>query len=115
VNYSSDADLAQVGDYSPKLSPLQGTTVLQAVKTHVGPGTEVVFASGLPSPTSTDTSKFAEAEAAAREPMLPSWLSAMSGGQGCANENQDGALLNFPGAQRELIRAVESLEHRSCL
>jgi beta-glucosidase len=61
-----DADMAQVGDYSPKLSPGQAITMLQAIKAHVGPGTEVVFANGLPSPTSTDLSKFLEAEAAAR-------------------------------------------------
>jgi beta-glucosidase len=107
-----DADMAQVGDYSPKLSPLQAITVLQAIKTHVGVATEVVFANGLPSPTSTDTSKFAEAEAAARRADIAIVVvgdeSRPGERESTSGEDQDGATLNFPGAQRDLIRAVES-------
>ncbi len=74
--------------------------VLQAIKTHAGVGTEVVCANGLPSPTSTDTSKFAEAEAAARRADVAIVVvgdeSRPGEHESTSGENQDGATLDFP-------------------
>jgi beta-glucosidase len=45
-----NADLGQTGDYSPKPSPNQLVTVLQAIGSHIGSTTQVLYAPGLTSP-----------------------------------------------------------------
>ncbi|HEY0256644.1 MAG TPA: glycoside hydrolase family 3 C-terminal domain-containing protein, partial [Candidatus Methylacidiphilales bacterium] len=107
-----NADVAQTGDYSPKPRPDQMITVLQAIKSHVGPGTQVVFAPGLNTPLSTDKSKFDEAVNAAKGADVAIVVvgdnSREGGGKATTGENNDGATLDFPGAQRDLIKAVQA-------
>jgi len=105
-----NADLAQTGDYSPKPTPGQLITVLQGIRSHVGPNTQLLYAPGLPTPTSTDTSKFGEAVAVAKKAdvvvLVVGDNSHPGGGEQTTGENRDGATLEFPGAQRELVKAV---------
>jgi beta-glucosidase len=105
-----DADLGQTGDYSPKLSPGQCVTVLQGIRSHAGAGTNVLYAPGLATPASTDTSKFAEAVDAAKKANVAVVVvgdnSRNGGGESTTGENIDGATLEFSGAQRDLIKAI---------
>ena len=107
-----NADLGQTGDYSPK--PLDGQliTVLQGIKSHAGPNTQVVYAPGLDSPLSLDTSKFDDAVNAAKGADVAVVVvgdnSHPGGGPSTTGENNDGATLDFPGKQRELIRAIQA-------
>ena len=107
-----DANVAQMGDYSPTPVPGQLITVLQAIRAHVGPSTRVLFAPGLDTPLSKDTSKFAGAVAAAKQANVAIVVvgdnSHRGGGEDTTGENKDGATLAFPGAQRELIQAVQA-------
>jgi beta-glucosidase len=106
----SIADDAKTGDYSPKIAPGQLISVLQGVRAHAGPNTQVLYAAGLSSPLSTDKSGFADAVAAAKKADVavvvvgdnshPSKAAATTG------ENRDGSTLDFPGAQRDLIQAI---------
>jgi beta-glucosidase len=106
------ADSAQTGDYSPKTAPDQMVTVLEGVRSHVKPGTKVLFAPGLDSPLSTDTSKFAQAIVAAKEAdvaiVIVGDSSHPGGPEGTTGENRDGATLEFPGVQRDLVRAIQA-------
>jgi beta-glucosidase len=107
-----NANVAQTGDYSPKFATNQMVTVLQGIQSRTAPGTRVLYAAGLDSPVSTDTSKFSEAIEAAKQADVaivvvgdqsrPGEKSQTSG------ENNDGATLNFPGAQRDLIKTVQA-------
>jgi beta-glucosidase len=105
-----NADIAQTGDYSPKPSPNQLITVLQGIRSHAGPNTQVLYAPGLATPLSTDTSKFNEAVCLAKTAdvvvLVVGDNSRPGGGEPTTGENRDGATLDFPGAQRELIKAV---------
>ena len=105
-----NADLGQTGDYSPKLAPHQLITVLQGIRSHAGPNTQVLYAPGLATPLSTDTSKFDEAVATAKKAdvvvLVVGDNSYPGGGASTTGENRDGATLDFPGTQRELIKAV---------
>lgn len=107
-----DADSAQTGDYSPKPAPDQMFTVLQGIRSHVKPSTKVLFAPGLDSPISTDTSKFAEAISAAKQAdvaiVIVGDSSQPGGPEGTTGENRDGATLAFPGAQRDLVKAIQA-------
>jgi beta-glucosidase len=105
-----NADLAQTGDYSPKPAPHQLITVLEGIRSHVGPNTQVLYTPGLATPLSTDTGKFDEAVATAKKAdvvvLVVGDNSRPGGGEQTTGENKDGATLDFPGAQRELIKAV---------
>jgi beta-glucosidase len=105
-----NADLAQTGDYSPKPAPGQLITVLHGIRSHAGPNTQVLYAPGLATPLSTDTSKFDEAVAVAKKAdvvvLVVGDNSRPGGGEQTTGENRDGATLDFPGAQRELIKAI---------
>jgi beta-glucosidase len=107
-----DADQGQTGDYSPKPAPGQLVTVLQGIRSHAGPDTKVLYAPGLANPLSTDTSKFAEAVDAAKKANVAVVVvgdqSRNGGGPSTTGENVDGATLEFPGAQRDLIKAVSA-------
>ena len=107
-----NADMAQTGDYSPKPAPNQLVTVLQGIRSHAGPNTQVLYAPGLATPLSTDTSKFDEAVALAKKAdvvvLVVGDNSHPGGGEQTTGENRDGATLEFPGAQRDLIKAVAS-------
>jgi len=105
-----NADLGQTGDYSPKPSPNQLVTVLQGIRSHAESTTQVLYAPGLTSPLSMDTSKFPEAVSAAKKADVAVVVvgdnSHPGGGEQTTGENRDGATLNFPGAQRDLIKAI---------
>jgi beta-glucosidase len=107
-----DADSAQTGDYSPKIAPDQMVTVLQGIRSHVKPGTKVRFAPGLDSPLSMDKSKFAEAIDAAKQSdvavVVVGDSSHPGGPEGTTGENRDGASLEFPGAQRALVKSIQA-------
>jgi len=107
-----DADTPQTGDYSPKFGPKQLISVLSGIKSHVDSGTQVTFAPGLDSPLSMDTSKFAEAVAAAKGADVAVVVVGDNSHPGddmsTTGENKDGATLDFPGAQRDLIKAVQA-------
>lgn len=106
-----NADQAQTGDYSGKPSPEQLITVLQGVKNHVGPDTKVLFAEGCDILTS-DTANIAQAVATAKQAdvvILVVGDNAHSGGdKSTTGENIDGATLEIPGAQRQLIQAIQA-------
>ena len=105
-----NADQGQTGDYSPKAASGQLVTVLQGIRSHAGPGTNVLYAPGLANPASTDTRKFAEAVDAAKKADVAVVVvgdnSRNGGGPSTTGENVDGATLEFPGAQRDLIKAI---------
>jgi beta-glucosidase len=107
-----DADTPQTGDYSPKFRPDQLISVLAGIKSHVSANTQVVYSPGLDSPVSTDTAKFADAVAAAKAAdvavVVVGDSSREGGGASTTGENNDGATLDFPGAQRDLIKAVQA-------
>jgi beta-glucosidase len=105
-----DADEAQTGDYSPKLAAGQMVTVLQGVESCVGPGTKVLYARGCDA-TSDDTSGIAAAVDIARQAdavVLVVGDHSHDGGKSTTGENNDGATLEIPGRQRELIKAVQA-------
>jgi beta-glucosidase len=108
-----DADSPQTGDYTGHASPGQLISVLAGIKSHAGSNTQVVYAPGLSSPLSTDTSKFDEAVAAAKQAdvavvVVGDNSNPEGNGQATSGENNDGATLDFPGAQRDLIKAVQA-------
>jgi beta-glucosidase len=106
-----DADTPQTGDYSPKFRPDQLISVLAGIKSHVSATTQVVYAPGLDSPLSTDTSKFADAVSAAKSADVAVVVigdnNREGGGNATTGENNDGATLDFPGAQRELLHEIQ--------
>lgn len=106
-----NADTAQTGDYSAKPSLHQLKTVLDGIRSHVSPQTKVLYVAGLSSPVSTDTSGFAEAEQAAKQAGVAVVVvgdnSHPGGGKDTTGENNDGATLDLPGAQRALVRAIQ--------
>jgi beta-glucosidase len=104
-----NADLAQTGDYSAKAAPGQLITVLQGVKSHVDAGTKVLYAKGCDI-LSTDTSQIAAAVDVARSAdvviLVVGDNSRGDVGKSTTGENIDGATLEIPGGQRQLIKAV---------
>ncbi|HEX4084477.1 MAG TPA: glycoside hydrolase family 3 N-terminal domain-containing protein [Chthoniobacteraceae bacterium] len=105
-----DSNLAQTGDYSPKPRPGQLITVLDGIKSHAGPGTRIVYAPGLSSPVDTGTGGFAAAIEAAKGADVAVVVvgdNTREGARGTSGENNDSGTLDFPGAQRELIRAIQ--------
>ena len=109
-----NADEVQTGDYSSHLSPNQVVTVLQGIKSHVGPNTKVVYAAGCAGPLSMDKSQFDAAVAAAKQADVAVVVvgdnSHPDGPKepDTTGENNDGATLDFPGVQRDLIKAVQA-------
>jgi beta-glucosidase len=102
------ADEAQTGDYSAKPSPGQLSTVLQGVKSHVSTDTKVLYARGCDY-LSPDTSKISEAvEIAKQADTVILVVGDSSHGKSTSGENLDGATLEIPGVQRELIKAVQA-------
>lgn len=107
-----NADLAQPGDYSPRPSPGQFVTVLQGVKSHVSPETKVLYAKGC-DVLSSDTSGFAAAVETARQAdvviLVVGDQSADGKSKATTGENHDGATLEFPGVQRQLVREIQAV------
>lgn len=107
-----NADVAQTGDYTGKLAPDQMITVLKGIRSHVAATTKVIYAPGLPSPVSTDLSQIPEAVAAAKQADVAVVVVGDNSHPGSvkdtSGENNDGATLELPGAQRELIKAVQA-------
>ncbi|MDB6016292.1 MAG: beta-glucosidase [Pedosphaera sp.] len=102
------ANEAQTGDYSAKPGPDQLVTVLQGVKSHVGPATKVLYAQGCDY-LSDNTNKFAEAVEIARQAdSVILVVGDSSHGKSTSGENLDGATLEIPGVQRELIKAIQA-------
>jgi len=106
-----DGSDGQTGDYSPRPAPGQVVSVLDGIRSHVGPQTKVLFAAGLDKVASTDTSKFAEAIAAAKQAEVAVVVvgdnSRPHGGKPTTGEGEDSATLDMPGAQQELVKEVE--------
>jgi len=110
-----NADFAQIGDYSPRTEDGQLVTVLQGIRSHVSPSTKVTYARGCDI-LSTDTSGFAEASKAARDADAVVLVvgdqstreNINSTAKATSGENVDGATLEIPGVQRQLIKAVQA-------
>ena len=107
-----NANMAQTGDYSPKYAPGQLITVLDGIKSHAGQGTKIVYAAGLDTPLSTGTEGFDAAITAAKGADVAVVVvgdnSHSGGGKATTGENNDGATLDFPGAQRDLVKAIQA-------
>jgi beta-glucosidase len=105
------ADLAQTGDYSAKPASDQLVTVLQGVKSHVSSTTKVLYARGCDY-LSPDISGIAAAVAAAKQAdaviLVVGDNSNESQGKATSGENNDGATLEIPGAQRQLIKEIQA-------
>ncbi|HEX3855917.1 MAG TPA: glycoside hydrolase family 3 N-terminal domain-containing protein [Verrucomicrobiae bacterium] len=106
-----DADQAQIGDYSPKLVTNQLVTVLQGIKSHVSPDTKVLYAKGC-GVSSEDVSGFAEAVDIAKQAdavvLVVGDHSYPDRQKATTGENNDGATLEIPGVQRELIKEIQA-------
>ena len=106
-----DADQGQTGDYSPKVSTNQMITVLQGVKSHVSAGTKVLYAKGCDA-NSSDTSGIASAVEVARQAdaviLVVGDHSFPDGQKSTTGENVDGAALEIPGVQRQLIKEIQA-------
>ena len=112
-----DAAENQTGDYSAKASPGQLSTVLEAIKARVAPGTQVIFAPGFDWTKPFDKGLFPEALDAARKAdavIMVMGDSSVNPGlnkkiESTTGENKDGATLAIPGAQEDLIKQVAAL------
>jgi beta-glucosidase len=106
-----NADTAQTGDYSAKPAPHQLVTVLDGIRSHVSPQARVLYAAGLLSPVATDATGFAQAVQVAKQADVAVIVVGDNSHPGSredtSGENNDGATLDFPGAQRALIQAVQ--------
>lgn len=106
-----NADTAQTGDYSAKSAPHQLITVLDGIRSHLETQTKVLYAAGLPSPTSMDMSGFAKAISAAKQSEVAIVVvgdnSHPDSDTDTTGEGHDSAALDFPGAQRALIHAIQ--------
>jgi beta-glucosidase len=110
-----DADVGQTGDYTSKLSPNQVVTVLQGIKSHVSASTKVLYAQGC-DVLSQDSTGFAAAVAIAKQAnvvvMVVGDQSTRENVKGSSKpttgENVDGATLEIPGVQRQLIKAIQA-------
>jgi len=110
-----NADFAQIGDYSPKTMPEQLVTVLQGIKNHVAATTRIYYSRGCDI-LSPDTSGFAEAVQAARKADAVVLVvgdqstreNIKSTAKPTSGENVDGATLEIPGVQRQLIKAIQA-------
>jgi hypothetical protein len=106
-----NADEVQSGDYSPKPATNQLVTVLQGVKSHVSAETQVLYARGCDQ-VSQDASGIAQAVEIARQAdvviLVVGDASHSGGGKSTTGENVDGATLEIPGVQRQLIKEVQA-------
>jgi beta-glucosidase len=106
-----NADAAQTGDYSAKPASNQLVAVLQGVKSHVSSATKVIYGEGCDF-RSSDTSRIAQAVEIAKQAdaviLVVGDNSGASRGKSTSGENVDGATLEIPGAQRELIKEVQA-------
>ena len=88
--------------------PVDVVTVLQGIRSHVAPGTEVIYAPGCDI-LGDSRDGFAEAVEAARRADVAVLVMGDKAGltAGCTSgESRDRALLGLPGVQEELVRAV---------
>ncbi|GGB02285.1 glycoside hydrolase family 3 N-terminal domain-containing protein [Puia dinghuensis] len=109
-----NADMAQTGDYSAKAGPGQLVTVLQGIKSHVSAGTTILYEKGC-NVESMDSSGFERATAAAsKADAVVVVVGDYSNNnpaiehkeKNTTGENVDGATLEIPGVQRQLIRRI---------
>jgi beta-glucosidase len=104
-----NADLAQTGDYSAKAAPGQLVTVLQGVKSHVDPSVKVIYAKGCDINTKDETQIKDAVDVAKEADAVILVVGDNSKGQNATTgENVDGATLEIPGVQRQLIKAIEA-------
>jgi len=86
--------------------PVDVVTVLQGIRSHVAPGTEVIYAPGCDI-LGDSRDGFAEAVEAARRADVAVLVMGDKAGltAGCTSgESRDRALLGLPGVQEELVR-----------
>jgi beta-glucosidase len=112
-----NAAVAQTGDYSAKSLPGQLISVLDGVKNHVGSATQVLYAKGCGN-QSKDSSGFAEAVAVAAKAdavilvvgdySTREFDNSKDKEKATTGENVDGATLEIPGVQRQLIRRIQA-------
>ena len=109
-----NADQGQTGDYSAKYAPGQIISVLEGVKNHVSPSTKVLYAQGC-TQLDMDTTGFAEAVNIAKQADAVILVVGDNSNRhengnkkSTTGENVDGATLEIPGVQRQLIKAVEA-------
>jgi beta-glucosidase len=110
-----NANTAQTGDYSAKADSNQLITVLQGIRSHVSAQTNVLYARGCGT-QSMDSSGFAKAvEAALQADAVVLVVGDYSTREGVPDgekekattgENVDGATLEIPGVQRQLIKRI---------
>jgi beta-glucosidase len=104
-----NADLAQTGDYSAKAAPGQLVTVLQGIKSHVDPSVKVIYAKGCDINTKDETQiKNAVDVAKQADAVILVVGDNSKGPNATTGENVDGATLEIPGVQRQLIKAIEA-------
>jgi beta-glucosidase len=104
-----NADIGQTGDYTGKTVTNQVISVLQGVKSHVSASSKILYAKGCDH-TSQDTSGFAAAlDVAKQADAVILVVGDNSIGKATSGENNDGATLEIPGVQRDLIREVQAV------
>jgi len=118
VGPCADDPLCMLGDYHYAAHlgldkpGVEVVTVLEGIRRHAPPGTEVLYARGC-SVLSTDRSGFAEAvEVARRADVVVAVVGERSGGfwlsgrEQCSGEGLDRSELGLPGVQEELLREL---------
>jgi len=112
-----NADMAQTGDYSASPAPGQLITVLQGIRSHVSSGARVLYAKGC-GVQSPDSSGFSDAVKIAGQSDIVVLVvgdystrefdKSSSKEKATSGENVDGATLEIPGVQRQLIRRIQA-------
>ncbi|HTI07258.1 MAG TPA: glycoside hydrolase family 3 N-terminal domain-containing protein [Puia sp.] len=112
-----NADMAQTGDYSASPAPGQLVTVLQGIRSHVSSGVRVLYAKGC-GVQSPDSSGFSDAVKIAGQSDVVvlvvgdystrEYAKSGSKEKATSGENVDGATLEIPGVQRQLIRRIQA-------
>lgn len=107
-----NADQAQIGDYSPKPMTNQLVTVLESVKAHVSAETKVLYAKGCDAHSKDATDEIKHAVEIANQAdaviLVVGDHSYPDREKSTTGENNDGATLEIPGAQRELIKQIQA-------
>ena len=96
---------AVLGSWSERANPADGITVLQGIRSAVPASTRVMYARGA-SPASDDTSGIAEAVRVARQARVA--ILVLGETRDMTGEASSRASIDLPGAQLQLVRALEA-------